>query len=222
VFTWSDQMQPAPRLLRTAAALALSAVLASCSAPAAMREASRPEGALGDFRLGFVIVTAETPAVGPLSRTATAEEWEEVLAEAIRRELGGYEGDRLYHIGVSVDGYTLALPGIPVVASPKSVLGIGVTVWDDAKGEKLNAEPRRMAVFESLGGDTVLGSGLTRGKREQMEDLAANAARKIHLWLRENAAWFGVGAEAGAAQAPEEGPASPAAQAEGEDRRSGA
>ncbi|RMD91134.1 MAG: hypothetical protein D6811_09565 [Alphaproteobacteria bacterium] len=193
-------------VVKAGAALAVSGALGACAAPEGMREASRPEGPLGDFRLGFAIVTAEDPAVGPLSRTATVEEWEEVLTAALKRELGGYEGERLYHIGISVDGYTLALPGIPVVASPKSVLGIGVTVWDDAKGEKINPEPRRMAVFESFGGDTLLGSGLTRSKREQMEDLAANAARKVHLWLRENAAWFGGDAsEAGAGEAAAEG-----------------
>lgn len=183
---------PSRRVVVTGLAASAAAAVAGCAPPPAQRAASRPEGPLGDFRLGHNIVTADTAAVGPLSRTASAEEWVEVLTAAIAEELGGYEGSGLYHVGVSVDGYTLAVPGIPVVASPKSILVVGATVWNDATGERLNPEPHVIIAFESLGAGTVVGSGYARSARAQMEDLAANAARKLHLWLRSHPEWFGA------------------------------
>ena len=84
------------------------------------------------------------------------------------------------------------MPGVPLVASPKSALIIRVTAWDDA-GKKLNAEPEQVTVVESISGETVLGSGLTQSKETQMRNLSRNAAKLIQNWLvREHAAngWF--------------------------------
>jgi hypothetical protein len=104
--------------------------------------------------------------------------------------MGRYEGDKLYHIGVGVDAYALAVPGVPLVLSPKSVLAITVNVWDDTAGRKINAEPKQFTVLEQISGATVVGSGLTQSKDEQMANLSANAARLINDWMVENAAWF--------------------------------
>ena len=89
-------------------------------------------------------------------------------------------------------GYALAPPGIPVVAAPKSVLAITANVWDDAAQKKLNAEGKQFTVFESLSGDTIVGSGLTRSKQEQMQALSFNAARKVEEWFLQNPEWFGL------------------------------
>lgn len=151
---------------------------------------SQPPKAFGDFALGYNIVVAKNAQpVGP-SRKATAEEWETALKTAIDARFSRYEGEKLYHIGIGVDAYALAVPGVPVVISPKSVLAITVNVWDDTAGRTVNAEPKQFTVFEGLTGDTVVGSGLTKTREEQMATLAANAARKINDWLVANAAWF--------------------------------
>jgi len=50
-------------------------------------------------------------------------------------------GDRYFHIGVSVDAYVLAQPGIPLVYSPRSVLILTVNFFEDATQTKLNPEP---------------------------------------------------------------------------------
>lgn len=185
---------PTRRFVLQGAAAGLAAgALSGCATPGgqgAPGEVIARSEPLGDFRLGHNIVTARTPTVGPLSRRATEEEWIAALTAAIRRELGGYEGSGLYHTGISVDGYTLALPGIPVVLSPKSVLIIGATVWDEKLGGKINQKPNQIVVFESLGAGTVVGSGLVRSKAEQMADLCRNAAVEVHRWMRDNAAWF--------------------------------
>lgn len=153
---------------------------------------AEPPVPLGDFALGLNIVVADKVQKVPISRTATVEEWEEVMTKAVDERFGRYSGSRLYNIGIAVEGYALAPPGIPVVAAPKSILVITANVWDDAKGLKLNAEGEQFTVFESLSGDTVIGTGLTRSKRQQMEALSYNAVKKVEQWFLTHPEWFNI------------------------------
>ena len=154
---------------------------------------------MGDFRLSHNIVVADNMQQVPPSRNATPEEWEEILVAEIDRRFGGYEGDRLYHIGIAVDGYALAPPGIPLVLSPRSVLALSVNVWDDALGEKLHEEPHQLLVLEGASEETfIVGSGIARTREEQMQVLARNAARQIQLWMLENPDWFNIDPDAAA------------------------
>ena len=147
---------------------------------------------LGDFRLGHNIVVATNAQRPPISRPAEAEEWEEALREAVVERFGRYEGTRLYHIAISVDGYVLARPGVPLVASPRSALIIGVHVWDDELG-LLNEERRQLTILEGVSGESIVGSGLTRSAEQQMAILARNAARSVESWMAENSEWFNTG-----------------------------
>ena len=186
---------------RIIASIAAAAFLTGCAGS----DLSKPPVDFGDFALGYNIVVAKNAKpVGP-SRRATAAEWEAALKTAIDAQMGRYEGEKLYHIGVGVDAYALAVPGVPLVLSPKSVLAITVNVWDDTAGRKINAEPKQFTVLEQITGETVIGSGLTQSKQEQMANLSANAARLINDWLVENEAWFTP--EAVAARAALGGPA---------------
>jgi len=175
------------RLSRPALALAALVTLAGCNSA---RDLDGPVEALGDFYFGHNIVVAENATRGPLSREASAEEWEEVIRTEMDRRFRRFDGDRLYHLAIGVDGYILAMPGVPVVAAPKSALIFGVTLWDDAAGGRINDRPHRITVLETLAGDSLVGSGLTRTREEQMQDLAQNAARAVERWLRENIEWF--------------------------------
>ncbi len=174
-------------LLRPAALLALIALLGACANGRDLGE-MRPE--LGDFRLAHNIVVAANAQQGPFSRDATPEQWEEAIRTEVARRFERYEGDRLYHIAVSVDGYVLAVPGVPLVASPRSALIIGVHLWDDQLGRPLNEERRQITVLEALSGETVLSSGLTQTAEQQMLNLSRNAALLIENWLAENPQWF--------------------------------
>jgi urease gamma subunit len=180
-------MIPAPALRPTV--LALAVALAGCSTPTA--DLGGPVEPLGEFRLGYNIVVADgTQKVEP-SRDATEEEWERAFTEAIDARFSRFEGDQLYHIAVSVNGYSLAVTGIPVLVPPKSVAIIGVSIWDDAAGGKINEEPEVMVVYERLvGEEAVVGSGATLSREEQIENIAQNGARLIELWMRENPDWF--------------------------------
>jgi hypothetical protein len=186
-----------PRL----AALAAAGFLAACAAPDPLEE-DLPD--MGDFRLAHNIVVADNMQQVPPSREATPEEWEEILTAEIDRRFGGYEGDRLYHIGIAVDGYALAPPGIPVVLNPRSVLVLSVNIWDDAAQSKLHEEPEQIMVFEGASPETtLLGSGYTRTREEQMQVLSRNAARRIQLWMLQNPEWFSIDPDAAQTDAAE-------------------
>lgn len=195
-------------MTRIFACLAAVLLLTACTNPDDLDQAPVD---LGDFRLGHNVVVAPNLTKGPTSREASKEEWIAAMKSAIDERFGRYEGDRLYHLGISVEGYVLAIPGVPIVASPKSALILRVTAWDDAAGAKLNEEPEQITVVESFSANTIFGSGLTQSKEKQMENLSRNAAKLIQNWLeRENDrnGWFSgpETAAASPADAPAEGP----------------
>ncbi|MFC4671629.1 hypothetical protein ACFO5X_23960 [Seohaeicola nanhaiensis] len=166
-------------------------MIAACT-PAATPE--DPLADLGAFRLGYNVVIADKMKKGPVSRDATKEEWEGVLKNAVAQRFGRYQGNQLYHFGISVEGYMLAPPGVPLIYKPKSALILNVTIWDDAANAKLNPEVKQFTVFESTTSGTFLvGSGNERTKEEQMAGLAANAVREIEKWMVEQKTekgWF--------------------------------
>lgn len=168
-------------------ALTLVATLSAC---AVANPDNEPLAPLGNFSLGHnVVITKEARKIGP-SRTATNEEWELILEAAMEKRFGRYEGDKLYHIGISLDGYALAVPGIPVVLSPKSILAIKVSVWDDAAELKLTEEPKSLTIFEQIDGGTIVGSGYANTREEQMANLAAQMAKAVERFLVANGEWF--------------------------------
>lgn len=190
-------------LVRFFAAMAGLVFLAACAG----NDLSEPPKDFGDFQLGYNIVVAKNAKpVGP-SRQATPAEWEAAIKTAMQERFGRYQGDKLYHIGIGVDGYALAVPGIPLVLSPKSALVVTVNVWDDTAQRTVNAEPKQFTVFEQFSGETVVGSGLTQSREQQMQNLSRNAARLINEWLVQNKAWFTPEAVAArAAMAAPQGP----------------
>ena len=157
--------------LRAVALVAALGLLSACASGAKLGE-ERAE--LGDFLLGHAIVVEENAVRGPASRKAEPGAWKDSLEAEMQRRFARYQGDSLYHLGVAVQGYVLAIPGIPLVAAPKSFLILGVTVWDDAAGKKLNEKPHRIIVFEAPSGETAISSGLTQSAEEQMQNLSQN------------------------------------------------
>ena len=153
---------------------------------------TEPPVPLGDFALGHNIVVTSNMQKVPISRNATPQQWEAALEKAMEERFGRYEGEKLYNIGISIDAFALAPPGVPLVLNPKSALGITVTIWDDAAQKKLNEEGKQIIVMEKMSGETVLGSGLTQSAAKQMEILSYNAAKAVEGWLLENPEWFGL------------------------------
>ena len=151
-----------------------------------------PPVPLGDFALGHNIVVTSNMQKVAISRNATPEQWEKSLEQAMEDRFGRYEGDKLYNIGISVDAFALAPPGVPLVLSPKSALGVTVTIWDDAAQKKLNEEGKQIIVMEKMSGETVVGSGLTKSAAQQMDTLSYNAAKAVEGWLLEHPEWFGL------------------------------
>jgi hypothetical protein len=184
----TDKALPIMHALPRLAALALLALLAACGA--ADKDLSEPLEPIGEFRLGYNIVVADNAQQVPPSRSATADELEAAIKSSVQRRFGRYGGSQLYHIAISVEGYSIAVPGIPLVLNPKSVMVIKATVWDDAAGGKINQEPKQFTVLERLSGETAISSGLTQTREQQIANLADNAARLVENWMRQNPDWF--------------------------------
>ena len=192
--------------MRRLALLFAALLLAACADGA--RELKQPLKPMGDFRLGHAVVVAPNLVQGPASRKASEEEWIAAMDAALEERFRRYEGDQLYHIGVSVEGYVLARAGIPLVFNPNSVLIVRVSVLRDGEYEtaaeaRLHPEAEEITTLEAPSPETLVGSGVTQSKREQMDNLSRNAALQIEKWMRRRAredGWFG-GADAVAAEA---------------------
>lgn len=183
-------------MMRLFAALICLPLLMAC---ATEDLATTPPVPLGEFALGLNITVTTNMQKVPISREATGAEWEAAMEKAIADRFGRYDGTRLYNFGISVDAYALAPPGIPVVAAPKSVLAITANIWDDRIRTKLNPEGKQMIVFEGFSGESVIGTGITRTREEQMAALAFNAAKAVERWLLDHPEWFDIDPAAAAA-----------------------
>ena len=163
-------------------ALCLTFFLTACDPTKDLKDAPVD---LGTFKLGHNIVVLPDPKAIPGSRPATKGEWKTAMTGAIADRFGRYDGSRLFHLGISVDAYNLAAIDVPGVPTPKSALGITVTIWDDAKGIKLNPKPKTITVL-----GVFSGAGIQPNKQTQLDNLSALAAKSIENWLLENPAWF--------------------------------
>lgn len=192
--------------MRSMGAMVLAGALAACNGAADLGKAAVP---LGDFNLGHNIVVAPKVQKVPLCREMETDTMTKMLQEAVAERFDRYEGDRLYHFGISIEGYCLAPPGVPVVAAPKSVMIIRITVWDDAKNKKLTPTAHQITVFESLDQGPLVGSGYTKTAEEQFKNLSQNAAKQIENFLvRENREknWFGSDAPKAVTEEPADTP----------------
>ena len=173
-------------IFRRFAALGLALTVSACVST----DDSGPKD-LGDFRLGYNIVQARTVKQGPFSRQVSDEQLTAALREAVAARLNRYDGDGLYHIGISIGGFVLAQPGIPLIYTPKSALIFEVNVYDNATGQRLNAEPKQITAFEGIENVApIVGSGIVRGAEDQLANLVASGAIQVERWLAENPEWF--------------------------------
>ena len=177
-------------MVRILSALISIVVLSACNGAS---DLDKPAVPLGDFNLYHNIVVAPKVQKLPISREVSEEVLTTAVKDAIAERFDRYEGARNYHFGVSVEGYVLAPPGIPLVLAPKSIMILNLTVWDDAAGKKLTDEPHQITVFESLDQGPIVGSGYTKTAEEQLKNLSQNATKSIETYLvKQNKAegWF--------------------------------
>jgi hypothetical protein len=157
--------------------------LAACSSPT--QDFQTKPVPIGNFRLGQIVPRADAELTkGPLSRTASHEEWVEAVNGAFKDRFFRFDGGSYYHLGITVNGYILAKPGIPLIAVPKSVLIFRVVVLEDHTGKVLTKKPHQITVIEQLNASSLLGSGYTRSREQQIDDLAQRAALSTETWLR--------------------------------------
>ena len=139
-----------------------------------------------NFRLGHLVVKAENTQKGFFSRKASEQVLEDTLKNKLLISLSKQNGNHFFHISVVVSAYVLAKPGIPIILSPKSILIVDVSIFDDDSEQKVFDKPKRFSVFESLSSNTLIGSGLTLTAEEQLDNLTTIATYKINQWLVSN------------------------------------
>jgi hypothetical protein len=176
-------------------ALGAMATLAGCASNT--QQPSSAPVPIGEFKLGHVIVVARHAQKVEPSRNVSQDEWDDAVTRAVEQRFRPFDGSQLYHIAVNILGYSVAVPGIPVLLAPKSVVMMDVTIWDNAKSVgadptqgKINTEPKRLTIYESASADFVIGSGLTKSADEQVANMAFNAASQIEKWMRDHPDWF--------------------------------
>ncbi|MDJ0823455.1 MAG: hypothetical protein QNJ09_16800 [Paracoccaceae bacterium] len=150
----------------------------------ATRDLAETPEPLGDFKLGFSEVVAPNLEQLLISRDVTEEEWIKAVDRAVEARFSRFTGDKFYHLGISVEAYSLPPPVVP----GRSAVAMRVTVWDDATSKKLNEETEVISVIK------VFESRLANSRVQQINILAADAAKEIENWLREQQAkegWFG-------------------------------
>lgn len=140
---------------------------------------------LGEFKLRVNYAFAEKAKQGPVSRDATPKEWENAIQNAVDIRMGRYEGAQDYDIGISLEGYMLAPPGIPIIYNPKSTAIVLVNVYDVNKKEFLAKGKQFQVLEDTTGGSALKGSGNERTKEEQMSGLALKVADRVEEWLAE-------------------------------------
>lgn len=163
-------------------------MLAGCAVPNPETDEQVP---LGDFKLDLNVAVTDNARKMGVSRTASADEWEVALESAIDKRFRRYEGEKNYHISYSLDGYILATKGGRLALAPRSALSMTVHVWDSETKTRLEDRSKQILVLEQLDGETFIGSGLFRGKEQQMENLSAQFAKAVERWLVVNGDLFG-------------------------------
>ena len=108
---------------------------------------------------------------------------------AFKDRFSRFDGGSYNHLGITVNGYILAKPGIPLIAAPKSILIFRVIAIEDHTGKVLTQKPHQITVVEQLNVGSLIGSGYTRSREQQINDLAQQAALSTEAWLRQQS-WF--------------------------------
>lgn len=178
-------------MFRLIAALCACVTLVACNAPPA--DLDGPVEPMGQFKLGHAEVVAPNLEKLLVSQEASDEEWIAVMDAALEQRFRRFEGTQFYHIGVSLEAYSLPQPFVP----GKSALAIRATVWDDAAGKKLNKETELFHVIQ------ILESRMSMSKEEVMMRAAETAALLIEKWMREEHeanGWFADRSAGAAAQ----------------------
>ena len=162
--------------------------LAACSSPT--QDFDSRLVPIGNFRLGQIVARAAAELTkGPLSRTASREELITAINVAFRNRFSRFEGGAYYHLGITATGYILAKPCIPLILAPKSILIFKVIAIEDYTGKVLTKKPHQITVVEPLNGGSLIGSGYTRSREQQINDLVQQAALSTENWLRQQP-WF--------------------------------
>ena len=163
-------------------------LLSACASGAKLGD-ERAE--LGDFLLGHGDRCYGKDAVkAPCLAQGRARRLERKPEAEVQRRFARYQGDTLLSPGVACRAMFWPFRAFPLVAAPKSFLILGVTVWDDAAGKKLNDKPHRIVVSRIAVGRNRDQFRPDAKRRRADANLSQNAVAAIERWLAKQEDWF--------------------------------
>ncbi len=153
------------------------------------RSRRKPVEPLGQFQAGPRRSSWPQRRQGPRHRAdATTMNGSPGSMRRSSRRFRRYDGDQFYHLGVRVEGYVLAAPGIPLVVRAQIGVIVTVTVCGRRRGhEAERRSPSRSPCSKRCRARRSSASGLTQTKEEQLTAAVAERRPEIENWLREHA-----------------------------------
>jgi hypothetical protein len=176
--------------MRVCAIVFLAVLTLTACTQAAPFAASKAQTQIDDFKLGHVgIVTAHMER-GVYSDEIQEEDLKSSLRSAITSRLSEYQGQSGFNIGVNVEAYALVNAAVPSVSSPKSILIMSVSFWDDSSDQKRIVAPVTVIAVDGLYGTSIIRTKPLKTKEQRVAALSAKAAFEIERYFENNTEVF--------------------------------
>ena len=157
--------------------------IATSKSPTTSANKQQREQVLGDFSLGHNVVVAPKLTRGEGSVVVPKQTFVDAVEKSNANQFKGYSGAGIYHLGISLEGYSVAPPE---TLGFRSALVAAVTVWNDSTSSKLNQTPKIFTVtYDPVPAAVQTGT--------QVANLSKKLSTEIENWLLvQNAenAWF--------------------------------
>lgn len=170
----------------TVIVLLMTFTLMGCG-EASFAPASMARLAQANIRFNHISIVATDMVKNAYSDDVSPEDMTTQLRRAITSKLSELQGDRVYNIGIKVTGYMLANPSVLTVSSPKSVLMLSVSVWNDSPDNKLMLPPSTVIAVDGLYGSALSIAKSQGSKDQRLAALTGRAGVEIAQYLARNA-----------------------------------
>lgn len=147
--------------------------IATSRSPTTSEKEQKADEVLGDFRLGHNVIVAPKITRGEGSIVVPKQVFVGAVEKSNVEQFKVYSGSSLYHLGISLEGYTVSPPE---TLGFRSALIAAVTVWNDTTSSKLNQNPKVFTVtYDPMSTDVNTAT--------QVTNLSKKLSTEIEKWL---------------------------------------
>lgn len=176
--------------MRVCAIAILAALTLTACAQTTPLAGSKGQRLSDDLKLGHVGIVTKNMERAEYSDEINEDALKASLRAAIMSKLSRSQGQTVYNIGVNVEAYALANAAVPSVSSPKSVLIMSVSFWDDSSDQKLIVAPVAVIAVDGLYGTSIIRTKPLKTKEQRIAALSAKAALEIERYFVSNVGNF--------------------------------